>query len=265
MSGDLITVTLVLAATGQSESMSVPSRATTVADLLEWAAALFGVDGHNVALLKDGKPLLLQLPQPNIVTTFSLHDAGIVEGDLLAVVAKQPQHPPATPAASSSRATTAGVAPPTAAAAASPPVGGLDFSSLLGTAAAGAAAAQSPSVPQPVVVDPPSEPVYYPDMNLQEAQQYNPHPMAMVKLLFSKEHLSKELNYYDPVLASKLLRSDLTMEQAAAVWRQAMVKVITCDECVRYSVCRFVSSLVYLTLFPFPECCVEFWCSSIFI
>jgi hypothetical protein len=62
-----------------------------VAELLEWAAGLFGMDANNtngengnatttmMALLKDGTPL-------HPVAQCLRSEAGIVEGDLLAVV-----------------------------------------------------------------------------------------------------------------------------------------------------------------------------------
>jgi DNA damage-inducible protein 1 len=85
--------------------------------------------------------------------------------------------------------------------------GGLDFSNLIASAA--------PS-------NQPPAPVYYDNMNLEEAMQYNPHPQTFIELLFRKESLLKELNYYQPALAAKL--KNTTLSQATAIWREECVR-----------------------------------------
>jgi len=217
-----ITVTLVNAATGQSESLPVQSTTTTVQELTEWAGALFGLDGVVVVLTKDGTKLNV-----GSTATTTLQQAGIQNGDLIAV-STQSQHAAAAAPANNNAA------------------GGLDFSSLLSGGAGGSsssAAAPAPSSGSGGGLDfssllsggatannnhnnaagPPKEPVYYAGMNLNEAQAYNPHPASFCKLLLEKEHLRKELNYYSPRLAAKLY-AGITLEAATAVWREEMVK-----------------------------------------
>lgn len=206
-----ITVTLVNAATGQSESLPVQSGTTTVQELTEWAGALFGLG--DVVLTKDGATLAAG-------ATATLQQAGIQNGDLIAVSSKKSRQPQAAsaPAAASGGGLDFSSLLSGGATAAAPSGGGggggLDFSSLLGGPAAAAAGAAS---------GPPKEPVYYPGMNLSEAQAYNPHPASFCRLLLEKEHLRKELNYYSPRLAAKL-HPGITLEAATAVWREEMVK-----------------------------------------
>ena len=73
-----ITVTLVHAATGQSESIPVQANGTTVQELAEWAGALFGLDGAGLVLTKDGQRL-------SVASSTTLGQAGVQNGDLIAV------------------------------------------------------------------------------------------------------------------------------------------------------------------------------------
>jgi len=164
-----ITITLVSADSGQSESLPVTT-ATKVSELSEWAKALFGIS-TDVNIFKDGNRL-----QPSA----TLGDTGVKNGDLLA--AQSPRASAPRPAASAPRG------------------GGLDFSNLLGQAPAASASAFSGQAPPPV---------YYPGMSLSDAMQYNPHPQTFISLLQSKEHLFKELNYHNPSIASKLQNQPL--------------------------------------------------------
>jgi len=201
-----ITITLCYSASGASESMPVlPSM--SIADCLEFARALLGIEG-DLVIAKDGKRLV----------GATLRDAGVQHGDILVVVKNNPQI----------------VRPPPPAAA-----GGLDFSNLLGSTAA--------SCPAPTSVShgggggggggldfsnllsssssrntSPTPPVYYPGMNLDNAMQHNPHPEAIVKLLQTHSHLTKELNYHNPVLANKL--QNQPYEKAVEIWRSHVVK-----------------------------------------
>lgn len=194
-----ITITLLDSASGRSESLPVPT-STTIHELIDWCKGLFGVSG-NLKLFKDGASL----------TDGTLAAAGVGNGDLLAV-----QSVSASNGTSQSRAG-AGNA------------GGLDFSNLLGGSPAPAAApsnngtldfssllgssSSSKSTP---------EPVYFDGMQIDDAMQYNPHPHAFCRLLLSKEHLQKELNYHNPLLAQKLIGQPL--EKAVQIWREEMVK-----------------------------------------
>ena len=151
MSSSDWTITLFAAATGQSESIPVPS-STSIADLANWAKALFGLD-DSVILFRDGKPLT----NP----TASLEAAGCKNGDLLAVQ---------VPKAASQRA--------------APATGGLDFSSLLNQAASAPSGGLDFSrllAGAPAASSGPPEPVYWNNMNVDEAMQYNSHPHAFVR------------------------------------------------------------------------------------
>ena len=182
-----ITVTLVNAASGQSETLPLPAT-MTIKDVIGLAKAILGLENSRVALFKDGKGL-----SP---TSMTLQAAGVKNGDLLAAQAKQ-QAPAPAPAAAS---------------------GGLDFSSLLGgvgSAPAPSTLSSNPSVPN-------RPPMYYPGMSVEDAMQHNPHPNNFVALLQQHEHLFKELRYHNPQLATKLQNQPL--ERAVQIWREEMVK-----------------------------------------
>jgi predicted aspartyl protease len=178
----------------------------SIADCLEFSRALLGMEGELI-LVKDGKRL----------GGSTLDQAGVQNGDLLVVMKPQAQAP-APAAASAAR-------PPAAA-------GGLDFSSLLGSAGSSSNAAPSgggldfssllasaggasSSTGEPPLV-------YYPGMTLADMVDHNPHPRAVVKLLQQHPNLSKELNYHNPTLARKL--QNQPYEAAVEIWRNDMVK-----------------------------------------
>ncbi|KAL3903615.1 MAG: hypothetical protein SGILL_010379 [Bacillariaceae sp.] len=190
MSND-ITITLHNPQTGQSESMPL-SNTLTLKEVIEFSQALIGVQGtlDSLVLAKDGKAL-----QP---LTATLAQAGVNNGDLLAVVAKrqQRQAPAPRPAAAGS----GGV--------------GLDFSNLLGGGGGGAAA-------MPVVNNNPT-PFYFAGMTINDAMESNKHPKAFIKLLQTHDHLFKELSFHNPVLASKL--ANQPYERAVQIWREELVK-----------------------------------------
>jgi hypothetical protein len=197
-----ITVTLVLSATGQSESIPVQPTQTSVTELTEWASALFGIESaQSIALHKDGKPLVSSTT-PN---STMLHQTGVIHGDVIAVVSNN-----------NSVETVAAVPRP---AAAPPQAGFLDFSSLLGQSYA------DPTTTAMTNMSATPEPVYYTGMTLDDAMQYNPHPAALVSLLRTHDHLFKEFHYHDPILSSRLRDPLLTIEQAADEYRKEMVKV----------------------------------------
>jgi len=132
----------------------------------------------------DNLSLLLN-GRPLTPVSSTMQQVGVNSGDLLLVQPTQAPKPPAAPS------------------------GGLDFSNLL----AGTAPAPQASGPRP--------PVYYPNMSVNEAIAHNPHPEVIVKLLQDKEHLFKELRYYNPKLAADLQAAG---PNAVQVWRQSMVK-----------------------------------------
>lgn len=159
-----ITITLHNPQSGASESMPL-SNTLSLQEVLEFSKALLDLDGDDLVLTKDGKPLA-PLSQ-------SLAQAGVCNGDLLVVLKRRPA---------------AAARPPAAAA---PARGGLDFSNILA------------SRPAPPANDNPT-PIYFAGMNLHEAMEANKHPKAFIKLLQTHQHLFKELNYHSPMLAMKL-------------------------------------------------------------
>lgn len=189
-----ITITLCNPESGASESMPV-SISMSLDDCLEFSRALLGIEG-DLMLVKDGKRL----------TGSTLNQAGVQNGDLLVVMKVQ-----VAPAPAASRSS-----------------GGLDFSNLLGTAAAPpAASAGGLNFSNLLASAPPASrssatPVYYPGMHLDDAMANNPHPEAIVKLLQTHNHLSKELNYHNPILASKLQNQPYS--KAVEIWRNHVVK-----------------------------------------
>ena len=194
-----ITITLCNPESGASESMPVSS-SMSIADCLEFARALLGIEG-DLVVAKDGQRL----------AGATLSEAGVQHGDLLVVMKAQaartpaPRPPPASGALDFSNLLGGGSAP--SASALAPNGGSLDFSNLLTSASS----QKSNQVP-----------VYYPGMHLEDAMDHNPHPEAIVKLLQTHPNLAKELNYHNPVLASKL--QNQTYEKAVEIWRNHMVR-----------------------------------------
>ena len=176
------------------------SSSMSIADCLEFARALLGIEG-DLVVAKDGQRL----------AGATLSEAGVQHGDLLVVMKAQaartpaPRPPPASGALDFSNLLGGGSAP--SASALAPNGGSLDFSNLLTSASS----QKSNQVP-----------VYYPGMHLEDAMDHNPHPEAIVKLLQTHPNLAKELNYHNPVLASKL--QNQTYEKAVEIWRNHMVR-----------------------------------------
>jgi DNA damage-inducible protein 1 len=176
-------ITVTIVNPQTEQSETLPVATTmTVAELADLSMALFGFDSQDIRLVKDGSPL---------THSSTMSAAGVVHGDLLVVMVAR-SAPPPRPA-------------PAAA-------GGLDFSNLLG------ASAPMPAAPN----DNGENLVYYPGMNLDEAIHSRPHPKAIIKLLQEHPNLFKELNYHDPIMASKL--KDQPLETAVNIWREEKVK-----------------------------------------
>jgi Aspartyl protease len=194
-------VTLVNAASGQSESLPV-SPTTLLSELAEWAAALFGhADASQLHFFKDGKRIVSN------ASSTSLQAEGIQSGDVLAVQRAQQT----VSASSSARGGAAGSrAAPTAASGG----GGLDFSNLLAAPAAGATTGGGGGED--------AVPVYYRGMHLSDAMENNPHPRQFCTLLQTKEHLFKELRYHDPQTAAKL--QNVSLDEAVRIWRESLVR-----------------------------------------
>jgi len=163
-----ITVTLVDASTGRSESIPMRASSTTLREVVDLCRALFGGladgdgDGVPLFLSKDGRRVFGDggTTANNAAAATTLKAAVIRNGDVLAA---QQQRAPAAGGG-----------------------GGLDFSNLLAAAAAGGggssgsttttttgAATTAATIP---------EPTYYPGMDLNAAMGYNPHPRAFVSI-----------------------------------------------------------------------------------
>jgi len=256
---EIVTLTLVAASTGRSDTIPFPPDAT-LGDVLELCRALFGDGGGgDVALYRDGRRLS---GSPSGTT---LRAAGVQDGDVLAVqsaaeaaeaeaeagTAPRPTHPSSSSSSSSSSSAPAAAQGISGGGGGGGGGGGLDFSSLLGgggvgggrqpsSAASGVSggagtidfgallhgsASTSTSTSAPITETvPPPPPKYYPGMNLNEAILYNPHPSTFVTLLKSRDHLQKELNYYRPAVAEKLRAARWDHADAVRIWQEEMVR-----------------------------------------
>lgn len=192
-------VTVVDAASGRTETLPL-APSTTIAEVIGFAQALFGISGE-IHISNNGKRL-----EPSS----SLSNAGVVNGDMLAVQ-RRTSRPTSSAATAPATATTGG--------------GGLDFSNLLNQSSAPVAASTSGGLNfSNLLSQPAAQPteVYYPGMSLDDAMMHNPHPRAFVSLLKAKDHLFKELRYHNPPLASKIEK--VPMEKAVEIWKEEIVK-----------------------------------------
>ena len=201
-------VTIASSKTGQSETLPLALGTTTVQELCDWSVALFGLSG-TVHIFKDGKRLDSQL---------KLDQAGVVNGDLLAAQE-------ASSGGGRQQQQSAGASAPSTG-------GGLDFSSLLQGATAAASSGpgggggldfsnllmQQNAMSQ----NRNNELVYYDGMQLEDAWENNTKPEHIVKLLQTKGHLFKELNYHQPMLAEKIRGQPY--EKAVRIWREEILK-----------------------------------------
>lgn len=177
---------ITIVAADSGQSESLPVTATTkVNELAEWASALLGI--ANPVLLKDQRPIA--------DANLTLQQVGIQDGDLIMVSTKQTE--------------------------------GLDFSNLLGSTSTSNAAATGLDFSNLLGGNSSNNtnPVYYPGMSLHEAQSYNRHPRALCQVLMEHEHLRKELNYYNPQLVASMFPPGGTVDHAAKIWRETMIKV----------------------------------------
>ncbi len=137
------------------------SSSMSIADCLEFARALLGIEG-DLVVAKDGQRLV----------GATLSEAGVQHGDLLVVMkalaarTPAPQPPSASRGLDFSNLLGRPSAPSTSTSA--PNGGGLDFANLLTSASS----QKSNQIP-----------VYYPGMHLEDAMDHNPHPEAIVKML----------------------------------------------------------------------------------
>ncbi len=107
-------------------------------------------------------------------------------------------------------------------------IGPLDFSSLVGAAPpSSAAAVAARSSTSTAVNPPPSRPVEWDGMNLDDAVQRNSNPLDLVTILSNKvrhPNLMKELNYHNPNLCKRLRELNGDVPKMAEVWRQRTMK-----------------------------------------
>jgi DNA damage-inducible protein 1 len=201
------------------------SNDTSISDFLEFVEALLpslllsnssASSSDKMQLLKYGKILYTSSYDMNTAGkgTTTLREMGIVDNDIIAC--RRVTVDDANRA--TNIGTTSGTALPSQSqqqqSLTSSSVG-LDFTNLLQDYSSQPPATNSTSTT--AVTHPTTTPVDYiyhgSSMNLQEAQYYNPHPTSMVKLLYDKPHLLKELNYYAPTLAQELI----SLQQSSAV------------------------------------------------
>jgi len=235
-SNDEITITLTSMTTMATESISVSSGSTTVADLSLLAAALLNLpDSDGLILTKDGQ----RLPATTTSST-TLSVAGIRNGDLIVVM--HPAQGQGQSQSSSNRAPrTANVNN-----GASSSVG-LDFSTILGpssshqpsstssstgrdAAPTGGLTFHLPAISASSSGNMPSspaqtQPVQWSGMSLDQAISSNPNPTHFTKILLDTENhpnLLKELNYHNATLAKKIKNADPS--QAPSIWRHEIQK-----------------------------------------
>jgi hypothetical protein len=176
---DEIMLTLVNAETGESESIPFPT-STSLSQVVELCQAIFNL--ASIELRKEGRPISNH--------GLSLSEAGLVNGDVLAVQPSRGGGGAAAAMAPSGSSSSSAAAAPS---------GGLDFSNLLAAAAAGASSSSTGTAGGAsrsgggldfgnLLVNmsggagaSPPPPVYYKGMNLQEATGYNPHPETFVR------------------------------------------------------------------------------------
>jgi len=201
-------ITITIASTNaSSESLTIPSSLST-AELFEIASALLNLP-PNSQILKDGRVIM---NSENV----TLRSCGINNGDLIYIVPNvqnQPQPRQPQPAPMNT--------------------GGLDFSSLLGSATsappppsnsnltfniAGLEYAAAKSNEQKKSVE-------WDGMTLDDALAQNSNPAFFIPVLFSPKHpnLLKELNYHNPTLC-KRLKDAGSIEAAIATFRDEQLK-----------------------------------------
>lgn len=221
---DEITITLMNASCGSTESLCISASATTLTEIVDFSRAFFGHElDVEIHLFRDGKRL-------NDKRSLTAKAAGIKSGDVIVVMTS------ATNADMSLSRRVQG-----AATSAPNTTGTLDFSSLLaqhptaGNIRNGAVATSSiPHQQQHTLMDGnilkfQTEPVQWEKINLDDAIQYNPDPDCFAAILFafdSHPNLFKELNHRFPALAKRLRDSydNFGIPAAANVWREEMVK-----------------------------------------
>jgi len=243
---DEITITLVSMTTMATESISVSSASTTIADLSLLAAALLNLPSSDgLMLIKDGK----RLPAMTTSST-ALSTAGIQHGDLIHVMQPQDRGPnrnqmntqnnsllPRPANTSATTGTNSGT--------------GLDFSTLLAPpssyqqtpsssssggqasngltfhipAIAASGSSSRNSANQMSTQSSQSKPIQWDGMTLDQAISSNPNPDHFTKILLDTQNhpnLLKELNYHNATLANKI--KEANPKDAPSIWRHEIQK-----------------------------------------
>lgn len=237
---DEISITLMNATTGTTEVMRISPANTPLQELKQFASALLSLNG-NIRLTKDGQ----------IVSDTK----GLKDGDLILAnrvpapaAARRPPQPRAAgpPAAGgldfSGLLSSAGgggggggggidfsglFGQPNTSAPSAQGQGGLDFSNLLSSSAAAAPSNNTQQTQQQ------NQAVEWDGINLDDAIARNPNPKILIPLILNTTkhaNLFKELNYHNPVLASKIKKATEDEEgtkgvdKAVSIWREEMMK-----------------------------------------
>lgn len=223
---DEITVTLMNATCGSTESLCISASATTLTEIADFSRAFFGLElDVEINLFCDGKRLR------HDKSSLTAKAAGIKNGDVIVVMTSAT----GTATSTSGRALGAASSTPTTT------TGTLDFSSLLaqhpttGSMSNHAVATSSilnqqrHNLINSNNMKFQTEPVQWEKINLDDAIQYNPDPDCFAAILFASDshpNLFKELNHRFPALAKRLRDSyeNFGVAAAANVWREEMVK-----------------------------------------
>lgn len=247
MSNNEINITLFHPPTSKTDAISIPT-STTLADLSNFAMALLGLDGDGIVLAKGQSRQPLYTSGNASEGSKTLAQGAVSDGEFISAYRLQ-EFERATAAASPARQrqrTTApannnnaasagldfssllgGAAAPRPAASA----GGMDFSALLSSSAAVAATNNSNSSSNSSTPNTPSEPVQWDGMNLDEAIHRNPNPIHLMTILSNTSrhpNILKELNYHNPQVCKKLQSvPNGDISKMAEIWRQTMMKSTT--------------------------------------
>lgn len=251
-SNDEITITITSMTTMVTESISVSSGSTTIADLTLLAAALLNLpNSDGLVLTKDGQRLLTTSTSTTTLSVANIHHGDLIvvmqsvqnrgqnqsQNDSLGSSSRMPQLSNGT---NPNRSTSNGT--------------GLDFSTLLGPtssqqsrlsssstsqgehtsgltfhlptiSASGSSSNRNP-IGMPYSTQPSqSESIQWSGMSLDDAIAKNPNPDHFIKILLDTENhpnLLKELNYHNATLAKNIKQANPI--DAPSIWRHEIQK-----------------------------------------
>jgi len=219
---------------------------TKLSELCVFAVALLGLpSSDNIILAKNGKRLYQNNNANRNHGEDSISTVGIANGDLIVIMMSGSSNAGTSvvplPNTNANDSANAGVNDIS--------LGGLDFSSLLGTASINDNANVNTSNRTPASAAtktnssnggltfnlPPGQmsmfnqtiPVQFERMTLDDCIERNSNPSCFIQILLSPAHpnLMKELNYHSPILANKLKAAHkISPQHAANIWREQMQK-----------------------------------------